>query len=470
MLSHSSSNASVSTFGVQAPIFVAATKQHTGKTTVSLALMSGLRKRFREQGVGFIKPVGQQSITVANADTEAAIEVDKDVVVMKEHFRLDHLNYRDMSPVMIPRGYTRDYIKGKIKHADQVDKITSSFNRIACKSELVLCEGTGHCAVGSIVDLNNAQVARHLGAHVVLVANGGLGSTFDDLELNRILCLYHQVPIAGVILNKVKRDKYDQTREYISLALSQSWGNVPLLGCIPDRPFLGCAALADLETLFTSKLLCGQIYRMKHYSMDGKFQATILYLRFLAPLDYPNELPSLFPFALDIKIVQPINIHRFREELKSNARRTMYICHSTSSEIIMAFIEGFEHHVSTEDEPSRPFESALIICGKTPISTQVNERLQSTVKKCDSHKTPAILKVSNYSTVDALGMIQELTPKLNADDCNRVTKAIEHYEPFINFDLLLSRTRRDTSLDFYSCASGIDAQINATMKSVKEQF
>jgi len=440
MLSHSSSNASVSTFGVQAPIFVAATKQHTGKTTVSLALMSGLRKRFREQGVGFIKPVGQQSITVANADTEAAIEVDKDVVVMKEHFRLDHLNYRDMSPVMIPRGYTRDYIKGKIKHADQVDKITSSFNRIACKSELVLCEGTGHCAVGSIVDLNNAQVARHLGAHVVLVANGGLGSTFDDLELNRILCLYHQVPIAGVILNKVKRDKYDQTREYISLALSQSWGNVPLLGCIPDRPFLGCAALADLETLFTSKLLCGQIYRMKHYSMD------------------------------DIKIVQPINIHRFREELKSNARRTMYICHSTSSEIIMAFIEGFEHHVSTEDEPSRPFESALIICGKTPISTQVNERLQSTVKKCDSHKTPAILKVSNYSTVDTLGMIQELTPKLNADDCNRVTKAIEHYEPFINFDLLLSRTRRDTSLDFYSCASGIDAQINATMKSVKEQF
>ena len=36
------------------PIYVAATKQHVGKTTTSLALMSGLSKRFDK--VGFIKP------------------------------------------------------------------------------------------------------------------------------------------------------------------------------------------------------------------------------------------------------------------------------------------------------------------------------------------------------------------------------------------------------------------------------
>jgi hypothetical protein len=38
----------------QRPIFVAATRQHVGKTSVSLALMSGLKKRFGK--VGFIKP------------------------------------------------------------------------------------------------------------------------------------------------------------------------------------------------------------------------------------------------------------------------------------------------------------------------------------------------------------------------------------------------------------------------------
>ena len=46
----------------QRPIFVAATRQHVGKTTVSLALMSGLQKRFNK--VGFLKPVGQQVRTL----------------------------------------------------------------------------------------------------------------------------------------------------------------------------------------------------------------------------------------------------------------------------------------------------------------------------------------------------------------------------------------------------------------------
>jgi hypothetical protein len=82
------------------PIFIAATRQNVGKTTVSLALMSGLLKRFGK--VGFIKPVGQHHVAVAGADgTE--LRVDKDVVVMKEFFGLDHLPYEHMSPVRCTR-------------------------------------------------------------------------------------------------------------------------------------------------------------------------------------------------------------------------------------------------------------------------------------------------------------------------------------------------------------------------------
>ena len=60
------------------PIFVAATRQHVGKTTVSLALMSGLQKRFGK--VGFLKPVGQQHIAVTD-ESGAEIRVDKDCQV-----------------------------------------------------------------------------------------------------------------------------------------------------------------------------------------------------------------------------------------------------------------------------------------------------------------------------------------------------------------------------------------------------
>ena len=87
------------------PIFVAATKQHVGKTTTSLALMSGLQKRFDK--VGFIKPVGQQHVTVFSSALGEDIRVDKDICLLKEQFHLDHIDYRHMSPVIIPRGYTK---------------------------------------------------------------------------------------------------------------------------------------------------------------------------------------------------------------------------------------------------------------------------------------------------------------------------------------------------------------------------
>lgn len=155
------------------PIFVAATKQHVGKTTTSLALMSGLQKRYAK--VGFIKPVGQQHVTVYSPTLGEDIRVDKDICLLKEQFHLDHIDYRHMSPVIIPRGYTKKYIEGKINHEDQLQQIDTAFGEVDKASDVVLAEGTGHCAVGSIVNVNNAQIASRLGASMVLIANGGLG-------------------------------------------------------------------------------------------------------------------------------------------------------------------------------------------------------------------------------------------------------------------------------------------------------
>ena len=86
---------------IQRPIYVAATKQHAGKTTTSLALISGLTKRFGK--VGFMKPVGQQHVPVRCSNGDE-VRVDKDVSLIKEYFNLSHLDYRHMSPVIIPRG------------------------------------------------------------------------------------------------------------------------------------------------------------------------------------------------------------------------------------------------------------------------------------------------------------------------------------------------------------------------------
>lgn len=157
----------------QRPIFVAATRQHVGKTTVSLALMSGLQKRFDK--VGFIKPVGQQHVPVHSDKLNNTIRVDKDVSLVRERFHLHHIDYEDMSPVIIPRGYTKKFVDGEIEHDKQLANVERAMRNVSESSDIVMCEGTGHCAVGSIVDANNAKIASLIGADMVLVANGGLG-------------------------------------------------------------------------------------------------------------------------------------------------------------------------------------------------------------------------------------------------------------------------------------------------------
>ena len=124
------------------PIYVAATQQHVGKTTTTLGLISGLKKRF-PRSIGYMKPVGQQHVPVFSDVAGKDIRVDKDVTLIREHFNLQHLDYQDMSPVLIPKGYTKDYIDGKISHDAQLNSIVDAYNNIATQNEVVMCEGTG---------------------------------------------------------------------------------------------------------------------------------------------------------------------------------------------------------------------------------------------------------------------------------------------------------------------------------------
>jgi len=85
------------------------------------------------------------------------------------------------------------------------------------------------------------------------------------------------VNIAGVVVNKVDPAKYDQTRDYLAEALRQFWTvdgrpAPPLLGVVPDRPYLGSPALADLESAFGSVLLSGSDHRYRHYDVGANVQ------------------------------------------------------------------------------------------------------------------------------------------------------------------------------------------------------
>mmetsp|Transcript_9929 Transcript_9929/g.12380 ORF Transcript_9929/g.12380 Transcript_9929/m.12380 type:complete len:282 (+) Transcript_9929:68-913(+) len=236
-------------------IMVAATRQHVGKTTTCLALMSGLRKRFGNK-VGFQKPVGQRHVVVEDhQNSKSKIKVDKDVRLFKEFFGIETCSYWDMSPVVIPAGYTRRFLDGFIAEDEQIEAIKNGFENISQSNSFTLVEGTGHCGVGSVVNLDNARVASLLGLDMILVVNGGIGSAFDELSLNRLMCKEHGVRIKGVVINKVQPDKLAMVSEYFGKALKR-W-DIPLIGVVPDASFLARHTMVDYQALFTQKLLSG---------------------------------------------------------------------------------------------------------------------------------------------------------------------------------------------------------------------
>ena len=65
---------------------------------------------------------------------------------------MDHIDYRHMSPVIIPRGYTKKYIEGKLSYDAQIKDIEESFDEVAGASDVVLIEGTGHCVSACALD------------------------------------------------------------------------------------------------------------------------------------------------------------------------------------------------------------------------------------------------------------------------------------------------------------------------------
>ena len=222
-----------------------------------------------------------------------------------------------------------------------------------------------------------------------------------------MLCLHYGVRVAGVILNKVRVDKLEQTREYMGKALKERWG-VPLLGCIPDRPFLGCPALMDLEKVFKTKLITGQKHRLRHYQV------------------------------CDINLVTT-SLTRFLENLRNKPSRTLYICHVTRDDLILGFMAEYQRRKSE----SSNFEAALVVCGRKEKYEMCKE-VQDMIMGLDG----APVMIVEYSTHEAMQKIHSYTPKFNVEDVERANRAVQHYEPHIDFDELLRRiTSSDSSFN-----------------------
>jgi BioD-like phosphotransacetylase family protein len=206
-------------------LYLAATGQNRGKTTAALGLFDGFVRK--GLNAGFMKPVGQRTVI------DQGEPADEDAVLMRMTFGLEE-PYSVLSPVHIPRGFTKAYIAGEV--VEDLGARIARAHATFVGHDVLLIEGTGHAGVGAVIGLSNAVVAASLGAPAIIVSEGGVGRPIDEIVLNASLFARHGVPVAGAIVNKVDVKAQPGIERVLQRGLAPY--DIPLLGILPIRPIL----------------------------------------------------------------------------------------------------------------------------------------------------------------------------------------------------------------------------------------
>lgn len=364
-------------------IFVAATGQHVGKTTSTLGLVANLQ----EQGftTGYCKPVGQKSVFTGG------MTADKDAVLFAKviGFNMDPDIH---SPVILGKGVTADYIENpslfdfpkRILHA--ADVLESNF-------DVVVYEGTGHPGVGSVVDLSNADVASMLNSGVIMIVEGGIGSTIDKLNMSIALFKAKNVPIHGVIVNKVKEDKYEKVNYYLGKKLAAM--GIPLLGILPYDESLSFPIMETIQQAVDGKII------MNEEGMGNRVEDLLA-----GSLIHVDEFNT---FSNTLLVVS----HKRLYEAISKIEEIIKLKNLKESPLSGVIVTGDGRHASW-------FDNINIEC---PLF--------------DKYKIPVI--ATTLDTYGSFLKINRIEVKINTQTPWKSARAIELIREHVNFDLLIEK-------------------------------
>lgn len=233
-------------------LFVAATGMNVGKTSFILGLIHSLQEKGLK--VGYIKPVAQRYVEMDGK------KLSDDALLIKRVFQLPFAS-ETLSPCVIEAGFTARYIQGQLKSF--LPKILKAYKKLKATSDIVIIEGAGHAGVGAVIDLSNADVASLLRAPVLLLAEAGIGNTIDRVILNRALFEAKRCRVIGVVVNKIKQEKYEKVTSLLDKALLNR--NIRIFGYLPYKATLSSLTLSSIKEELEARVINNR----------GKFDARI---------------------------------------------------------------------------------------------------------------------------------------------------------------------------------------------------
>ena len=229
--------------GMNKAVYIATSEHNSGKSIVTLGLMSMLIGKTAK--VGYFRPIIE--------DFEDG-KLDNHIETVISHFGLD-IDFEDAFAITKSKLIKK---KNKGKIGEVLDLIIEKYKKLEEQFDFVLVEGTSFSGEGTVIELDmNVLIAKNLGIPTIIVGSG-VGKTLEEL-IDSLYLAYDsfkvkEVEVLAVIANKVQP-------ENIKLVTDGLKSNLPkevLVNAIPIISSLNNPTIKEIVDELDAKVLFGK--------------------------------------------------------------------------------------------------------------------------------------------------------------------------------------------------------------------
>ena len=242
-------------------IYIATSEQNSGKSIITLGLMSLLMGKMAK--VGYFRPIIE--------DIEEG-EFDNHIETVIGHFGMD-IKFEDAYAITKSKLIKK---KNKGKIGEVLDLIIEKYKKLEERFDFVLVEGTGFTGEGTVIEMDlNVLIAKNLGIPTIIVGSG-VGKTLEELiDSLYLVCdsfKLKDVEVLAVIANKVQPENI----ELVTNGLRKSLPKNILVNSIPLIHSLNSPTVQEIVNELNAKVLFGAAYLN---NQTGSFSVGAMQLR-----------------------------------------------------------------------------------------------------------------------------------------------------------------------------------------------